>query len=261
MIFLCGLILHGCTGIDFWTEYDIDPGYPATYRKLNPREHNDLRERFLRDKDCNFITALNEFGFCAWGDGSRSTCQTVCTPFGRAQAESLTETFIAKNLEFLGIPSLSLVKDITYRSFDRGILCQGLDNVRWTATIGNQVVDGLEVHYTSISLSMNHDGVTQATGNWFPVVTIPPQERITYEQAKSLLMGRSFDFPCWSTIHIEITRNTQWGEPAKRKIVYPAWSEDAIRLHVVWVLQTDMAEFLVDVLTGEVITSYLQVIC
>jgi len=238
----------------------IDFRYPTTYHQLPNNILDSLKQGYLRDKNSCFQTTLNAFGFCASSDYYNSNCNQDCRSVSKAQVIRMTMDFLQKNKTFTGITDTSKVKITSYYAFGKSYYCTA-DSSRWKITIGNQIADSLEVLGTSIYLQLSYNGVTEIMGNWYPIIDIPLVEAISYEQAKSKLMGKQFDFICWTNIHTTINQDTRWDEPPKRKLIYPLDKNDAIELHVVWVLKSGIFTFYVDVMTGELLASFMNVIC
>lgn len=239
----------------------IDPNYPTTYHKLATSEYTGRKNEYLKDKGCNFITGLNAFGFAAWADDFIAPCSPSCTPLSYMQAKQMAYAFLEKNKAYFGITDTSQLSISSLQHFDRGVLCNNKDSLNWSITFGNQQIKGMEVEGTSINLVMDSSGVIQATGHWYPVVEAPQKENYSYEQAKKKLTGKSFDFMCWSTIHLDITSQTQWDEASVHKRIYPISNDNSIELHVVWALKTGYFYFYVDVMTGELLGSFMTIIC
>lgn len=260
IILLC-VFVFACSKDDSQDYPYIITTYPATYYIMPASEFAILKNEFLADKDCNFITSINSFGFCAFPEDYNSPCNYDCTPLNESRARKLTMNFISSNKKYLGIKDTSLINDISYHSYNGGYVCNWIDSVNWNVSIGSQKVQELEVKYSGIYLRLNNKGVTYAVGNWYPIVNIPKRDKITYEGAKASLIGKSFDFMCWTNIHVQIKSTTQWSEPEARKFIYPITNNNSTKLHVVWVLRTGIFEFLVDVMTGKVLAYHLTVDC
>ena len=261
--FLLGVIILNSCVKDTVSQLEghwIDENYPTTYHQMPPSVINNLTALYLKDKDSCFQTSLNTYGFCASSANYNFNCEQPCHSVSKQQAHDMTMDFLAKNKNFTGTSDTSLTKIISYFTFGMSSYCNR-DSTTWNVTIGNQVVKGLKIEGTGIYLRINHDGVREVTGNWYPVVSIPANDALTYEMAKAKLIGKKFDFMCWSTIHIEIDQNTQWVEPQSRKIIYPFYRNNSIELHVVWVLDPGGFSFYVDVMNGEILGSFMNFVC
>ncbi|HEY4788013.1 MAG TPA: hypothetical protein VIH57_18290, partial [Bacteroidales bacterium] len=222
----------------------IDIKYPTTYHTMPNTVVDSLKKEYLRDKNSCFQSSVNAFGFCASPVQYDTNCISECRLFNKATARRMVMEFLQKNKKFTGINDTSQVGVMSYYAFGKDYYCTS-DSSRWKITIGNQVMDSLEVQGTNIYLQLNYTGVTEIIGNWYPVINIPRMEAISYEMAKSSLSGKQFDFMCWTNIHTTISQNTRWDEPLKRKLIYPLSKEDTIELHVVWVLKSGIFTFYV----------------
>lgn len=234
--------------------------YPSTYNKLSENDLSQLKINYLKDKAASFETSLNEFGFCG-GFTNPEYSEPKCQSVSRVQAIKWMMSFVQKNKAYLGVSDTSLVKISSMTYIGKTYACPTTDSLLWKIELANQVYQGLEIPYSQIYFWINTDGVYSVSGNWFPEIKIPIKETYTYEMAKASLLGRQFDFLCWSWIHFNVSKETVWVEPEKRKIIYPLAKENAIELHVVWVLQTEQFTFYVDVVTGEVVGSKMNFIC
>jgi hypothetical protein len=238
----------------------VDINYPTTYHRFPFQTIDALKKVYLADKDSCFQTSLNAFGFCASSDSYNFNCNQNCQSFDQDKASKMVMDFLQKNKSYTGIIDPLLVKINSFKTFGKTFRCSQ-DSSVWSISIGNQVINGLEIENSGIYLRLDNTGVKEITGNWYPIVYIPKNETFTYELAKKQLLGKQFDFMCWSNIHLSITTDTKWEEPAQRKIIYPLKTNDSIELHVVWVLQTGYFIFYVDVISGKVLASSMTIIC
>ena len=262
VLLLSFLLYCGCTK-ENKSEVDnqwITENYPTTYHQIPSNTLDSLKKKYLKDKDSCFQTTLSEYGFCTSSPNYNFNCNQCCLALNQNKAHDLALIFLEKNKLYAGISDTSATKIKSYYAFGKSYLCTS-DSSTWNIVIGNQVYSGLEVVNTGIYLRLNFYGVTEATGNWYPVITIPKKEAYSYDMAKSSLLGKQFDFMCWTMIHFKIDKDTKWVEPAQRKIVYPVSKNYTIELHVVWVLETTGFSFYIDVMTGEVIASMMNFVC
>lgn len=260
---LATYILAGCSKGDIGTYegHIINTNYPTTYHSLPTDSYNALKTEYLKDKDSCFETSLNAFGFCGYSNSYSFNCTQNCKSISQANAKKMLMDFLQTNKKYTGIMDTSQARINAFYAFGKSYQCNTTDSSLWNINLKNQVVDGLEIENTGVYVRLDNNGIKNITGNWYPVVTIPSKEVVSYDMAKMKLLGKEVDFLCWTPIHIKIDTNTKWTEPLQRKIIYPLVKDKSIELHVVWVLQTGFFTFYVDVMTGEELTAFANIMC
>jgi hypothetical protein len=262
VLFLICFLTCGCTKenksqvVDQW----VNESYPTTYLQLPTDVLDAWKKEYLKDKDSCFQSSIGSYGFCA-SSNYNFNCNQCCLPVPLKKVHDLVMDFFQKNKKFTGIQDTSLVTITSYLAFGKSYQCNTTDSSMWRVIVGNQVCNGLVVENTWIYLWVNYYGVTEAVGYWYPVISIPSKDAISYEMVKTKLLGKHFDFMCWTMIHFDITNDTKWVEPPKRKMIYPVSTKDSIELHVVWVVQTAEFSFYIDVMTGEIMGSFMNFVC
>ena len=64
----------------------------------------------------------------------------------------------------------------------------------WMVTFQNQLYNNIEVYNTTIGVYISPKGVYGSYGNWYPEICIPDQIEVTFDEAKSKLVGQTFDY-------------------------------------------------------------------
>jgi hypothetical protein len=238
-------------------EYEVDfgsvePGYPSTYFRLGNSVLNQYKNEYQLANHPGLYTSIDSFGFInASVRIEKNISEFRFGPVSQSKAKSIAKKFLLNNSKFTGVTDTILLNFNIVTGMQRH---QRPDFCQWNIIVGTQIYNELEVENTRIYLLLDSLGVYRAHGNWYPEIKIPERDNLSYEMAKTQIIGLKLSTGSWSgPIEQTISSSTKYQEPTVRKVIYPLKLNDHIELRVAWQLYPAIWKVLVDTSTGEII--------
>lgn len=250
---LLGVISCKTDNVSPLLENDSNAGYPSTVTK--PRRAEVSRGfYFYESRLSTFIRAnVDSFGFIGHLGGlwrGRSGISDA------GQAIRLAKSALLVLRDRTCVFDTSLIEVRSAQKYRSGPLPLS----DWEIHFGPQIYNGLEVWNSDI-LVLIADSLVQMEGHWYRHVTVPYQNTISKERAKSLLLGSVIQYQCWGPSTFLVT-DSSISIDSIRQCIYPLVESDRIELRVVWKVPiSDMWYYFVDILTGERVALIERFIC
>lgn len=262
IILLLILFLAGCSKDEQQTD-DIlfknnDRNYPTSFKKLSKTEIEKRQQEFEEGQFT--FSLIDSFGFVGWSyeDDFAARKQLYFEQF--SDVDELTtkvKQYLAGKGKFTGITNISQLvpKKTNILFLDYGGDYTRTDPMKYNhlgIDFGTQVIEGLEVINSLLTVSATAIGVHRIFGHWYPNAYIPQVDQVTVELAKSVLTGR------------ELTSHNGWGQELShiiaeedlaeyRKVIYPFITESRLELRVCWEFTPSHWQILMDTTTGEIL--------
>ena len=234
-----------------------DPNYPTSYRKLSLAEQQQKQQEF--EKGQITFSLIDSFGFVGWSfeDDFDLRKQLYVQQFSDVPAliKSVKLYLFAKS-EFTGIKDTSVLVpqkiDLRFQSYNEFTRTDTTKFNHLGINFGDQIIKGLEIYNSLLTISATAEGVHRVFGHWYPEAYIPPIDKVDVDMAKSVLVGR------------ELTSSNGWGKAISyiiteedlqdfRKIIYPYINKNKLELRVCWEFTPSHWQIFMDTSTGEIL--------
>lgn len=231
---------------------DISSAYPSIYPRLPSATLEKMRSSFTA-RNPFISSSLNDFGFCDfYGDLSNVAIPPKNGPVTEQIAIETAVNFIKTNKKETGVYNPN---HLSFCEISSDTIYDG--SVMWHLRSENQKYDTIEVLYTSIVLHLTNGYVTSCYGNWYPEINVPHTLRISRDNAKTKLVGKTVTHYTFSgaKYYVNITKNNLDACSVNLKIL-PLASEGKIELRVCWVIDIPdpiYYKMYVDALSGEIV--------
>ncbi len=247
-LFITIFLISFC-GCDVFHLDEDAPVYPSRLSKLEMEELIELNEKFQSQND-NICSTLNEYGLTGYStvlfDGESAPCpDREPGPIELTEPATLlpiASEVLISNSEFTGV---STVEDLVLLEMEplRGcITCDGQNNeseiTEWKFVFENQIINGLEVYDSSITVFVDANGVNRIWGNWFEQPTIPPRANFLPEEIADNLEGQTLNWTENGEEYQQTITADQLNLPDE-KIIIPFENEetDKLELRVGWKIE------------------------
>jgi len=263
-LFILSLFIVSCAGDSFSTS--SDSAYPTRYCILSEAEREGLFKSF--DADFKEYFEVDSFGFIEIRGGKLLDSEVFSGKINdKTQALQLAIGFIRQNNKFYGISNVLQLEpeDIngSWASYGGKFQQESEADVnRWIIRFKNQNFNGIEVYNTKIGIYLSPRVVYWTYGHWYRDIYLPQNEKVSFEEAKQSLVGKTFGYSDW-TGHKEHTiteRDFNSGDTGLRMLV-PFRKNRCTEIRLCWKIQSKTIwNFYVDVVTGELIFSEQTII-
>jgi hypothetical protein len=232
-----------------------DPDYPTKIEELTEKEISSIISR-LQQTPLAGCVSIDHYGFPFIVPGDECINPEWETALNDDEIRELAHTALDEYASFLNLPDnanygISSISTLGGTAYDNFIV-QFPDSVPsvWMVSTTLQRFNGIEIRGTNIRLLINNDGAIGISGQWYDNVYIPVEKAYTEEEAKGLLLGKTFKH---NTASIIPNESTNWHE--SKEIILPIRRKLNVELHLCYALFPGGWEILVDKYTGEVLSS------
>jgi len=240
--------------------------YPSQYCILSDENRNQLYNEF--DADLKIYFEVDSFGFLDrnWVQSPGSDV-FLGTLNDEEEVKATTEDFVLHYNKYFGVPDNAHLQvdrlSGSWVSFGNTLPQENeSDRNFWMVTFQNQLYNNIEVYNTTIGVYISPKGVYGSYGNWYPEICIPDQIEVTFDEAKSKLVGQTFDYYDWTgPKEHSVTQDDFYSDDAPEQIIIPHRKGDCIELRLCWkITSKTIWNFYVDVMCGELILNEQTVI-
>lgn len=232
-----------------------DPQYPTRINELNENELNNILAQ-VEKTPLSHCISIDYYGYlmidqsleqCIYPEWqinlTENEIKDLCTReiFNYASFLNLNDD------EKFSFRSIKTTNGMSYADFNE----QYPDSVPnyWIVTTNEQVYNSLPVRSTYIKLLLSQNQLIGIGSQWYQSIYFPGTEGYTEDEAKELLMGKTFT---QNQNTITIDENTNWH--TTKEIIQPVRRSKSIELHICYVLCPENREITFDKYTGEIIT-------
>ena len=264
ILFFC--VTTSCDSIPF----SEIPEYPVTYQPMEQVALEERNEEYQKVNEYRICSTLNEYGFTGYSRILFHNDTDPCVAKSSSgivieQPDSLVivaKQTVVENGKFTNVYDSKELEVVELLPIYGCTICEGPNQnsipLEWKITFGNQVLDGLEVYDTQITVFVDAQGVTEMWGNWYPDFFAPDLLDIGYVAAQAKVVGTSIDLTTNSNQDstIVITNNMLLGYPVFKVVPYKN-DDGTMEIRKAWAVFIDpdfdqISEFtaLVDVVDG-----------
>ncbi len=262
-IILTSMFLTGCQDgplvSNLISEVEYLKNYPYTIHAKTTDEIAILQSEFDLLNENKICTVLDQFGFT---DDAHCQEENVSDNIvDQKKILSLVKSTLVKNSKFTNVLDTSSLK---VSKFDQ----VGRSPFHYKIFIEEQVVEGITVEESRIDVFFYGNYVYRIEGSWYPEIPIPPKEYgYSISEAKYKIIGKKFDYYCWTPEEFIVTKQSILDEYTE-KCIYPIVDDKSIEFRVVYrfsigesVQQGPFYHIYVDIFTGEIIKFQQLFIC
>lgn len=231
--------------------------YPTTFRPLSPTQLQNLKKEYDELNGGRICTSLNEFGFAEYDLTACLGRSILRVPISETPETATAKTKLAlvKNAKFTNVKDTA---EVSLRRFVR-------QQIRWRFDFANQWYQGLEVLESGIIAFADAEGVIMLGGNAYRDIEIPQTDRVSFADAKTLLVGRELHYSDWTGAKtFKITKDSFPAEGEPGRVILPTRSGANIELRVTWRVPVGSDSpwwfIYVDSTTGEVIREQMLIV-
>jgi hypothetical protein len=186
-------------------EVSVLPEYPITIEPLGLLELDELNNAYQQKNNGQLCSTLNEYGFTGFSRILFPNDVNPCTDrIPQAVELSTPDIHLSKavnavqfNQEFTNVSSsYNLVLQEALPLYGCTI-CEGPETnsvpLEWKFTFEPQVIEGMEVSGSEITVFVDVNGVNRIWGNWYEEFYAPDLLNVGYVQAENSIVGLSVD--------------------------------------------------------------------
>jgi len=243
-----------------------DPDYPSQYCILSDENRNQLYNEF--DAELKMYFEVDSFGFLDrnWNQSMGSDV-FLGKLNDEDEVKASAKDFILRYKKYFGVPdNADLQVDRisgSWVSFGKTLPQENeSDRNQWIVRFQNQLYNNIEVYNTTIGIYVSPKGVYWSYGNWYPDIYIPYQIEVTFDEAKSNLLGQTFNYYDWTgPKEHTVSENDFYTDDTPEQMIIPSRKGDCIELRLCWkITSKTIWNFYVDVMSGELILNEQTVI-
>jgi hypothetical protein len=253
-ILLSSIFISGCQGsLNSYSIGEIEflKNYPYKIYAKTTNEIAVLQAEFDSLNKNRICTVLDQFGFT-----DDAHCQEEIVEenlIDQKKIVSLVKSTLVKNSKFTNVLDTS---DLKVNKFDQ----VGISPFHNSIDFKEQVVEDLTIEESRIIVFFYGNYVYQIHGSWYPEIPIPPKEYgHSIFEAKYRIIGKKFEYSCWTKGELTITWQSIMDEYTER-CIYPIISDSSIEFRHVYRFtisrgnpQRPDFHIYVDIITGEII--------
>ena len=199
ILLLCAAF--GCESV----ELSEIPEYPITIEPLGLLALDELNEEYHTVNDYSICSTLNEYGLTGYSEvlfqNGEDPCVSKHPPkIEVAKSDSLVilaREAVIKNSKYTNVEQADYLEVIDILPIYGCIICAGPRQnsvpLEWKITFGNQVLDGMEVYDSHITVFVDAHGVNEMWGNWYSDFYAPDFPDVGYLQAQNSLVGQGIN--------------------------------------------------------------------
>lgn len=238
------------------SEDSIDPNYPTTINAITETDYNQLVGQ-LTKTPLSACTAIDTFGFLVpIVENELCIDKEWRANFSKLELEQIAKKTIHEYGQYLGLTDSSQFQTQTI-STNNKIDFQSLKTLYpdsfphvWIVNSKQQVLNGLKVRGTTLSIVISPYGVISAGGKWYSTIYVPETDIVDEDSAKAILNRQILEY---SNTKLTINNSTYWNKT--EKIILPISKRGKKEFRVCWALRPENWEVLIDSQTGERIST------
>jgi hypothetical protein len=230
--------------------------YPTILLKLDQFELDSVKLILSQKLGSKYLAQIDSFGLLDYYHGG----------VGKPRGSTISNPSDAISLAKMATVDLSQFTNVfdTSALIVRRAQINGVTN-DWEIIFANQSYKGMEVLNTRIDAIVADQFILLYQEHHYKNITIPRQNVITKEHAKSELIGTEIEYQCWVPSSYVITDSSINLEGVDQ-CIYPLLKGNSLELHVVWKIPispggSTMWYYFIDVVSGEIVASQQLFIC